>query len=188
MPPPAPTRKPKISRSPSTDHRLTDTPGLEAAFERVAGSGVPEWWSLEGPPGWGKTRLVQELYGRLAACQPEPRYWPPDLLPSASGGGALLPDAERKRVAPDPDAADRSALPSFFWWGMSCLKSNETAFQALVQDLGQFRAHEAGLERRLVCGTSRNSPGLASRNSPWDPACRLVSRLPPCHCHWAVSR
>jgi acetyl esterase len=26
----------------------------------------------------------------------------------------------------------------------------------------------------LRCGTSRNSPGLASRNSPWGPSCRLV--------------
>src|SRR5664279_6354999 len=80
---------------------------LLQAFDEVASSGTPQWWSLEAPPGWGKTRCVQELFARLAAeWQEQPAYWPPALVQPAAGdvpgdvqGGA---DATRKRVAPDP--------------------------------------------------------------------------------------
>ena len=41
---------------------------------------------LTSPPGWGKTRIVQELYERLAADQPEPRYWPA-AIDQADGAG-----------------------------------------------------------------------------------------------------
>ena len=122
---------------------------LLQAFDEVANSGTPQWWSLEAPPGWGKTRCVQELFARLAAeWQEQPAYWPPALVqPEADGvqGGA---DATRKRVAPDPAAANKNAMPVFFWWGVSCLSRPGSTFEALVNDLDQFRRHEAGLERR----------------------------------------
>ncbi|MDQ3326793.1 MAG: ATP-binding protein, partial [Actinomycetota bacterium] len=44
---------------------------LLRAFDGVAESGEPRWLSLEAAPGWGKTRLVQELYTRLAERQGE---------------------------------------------------------------------------------------------------------------------
>jgi tetratricopeptide (TPR) repeat protein len=115
----------------------------------VADSGTPQWWSLEAPPGWGKTRCVQELFARLAAeWQEQPAYWPPALVQPAAGGVQGGADATRKQVAPDPAAANKNATPVFFWWGISCLSRPGSTFEALVNDLDQFRRHEAGLERR----------------------------------------
>ena len=104
---------------------------------------------MEAPPGWGKTRCVQELFARLAAeWQEQPAYWPPALVQPAAGGVQGGADATRKRVAPDPAAVNEDAMPVFFWWGISCLSRPGSTFEALVNDLDQFRRHEAGLERR----------------------------------------
>ncbi len=54
----------------------------------------------------------------------------------------------RKRVAPDPRRTNLQATPRFFWWGVSCSDRPGTTSEALVNDLDQFRQHEAGLERR----------------------------------------
>lgn len=144
----------------SERRRLVDD--LVASFDEVADSGSPQWWSFEAAPGWGKTRLVQELYQRLAGRQEAPAYWPP----------ALVSDGEdvqntRKRVAPDPVRAQLSRTPMYFWWGVSCLSRPGSEFEALVQDLDQFARHESGLERRwreLVSRRVRWSHSLGQRS------------------------
>ena len=74
-----------------------------ADFDQVSESGTPRWWSLEGHPGWGKTRIVQEFYRRLAAeRQPGDRYWPLSLIPDdLVADGAGVSTVMRKRVYPE---------------------------------------------------------------------------------------
>ena len=55
----------------------------------------PRLVTLSGFPGWGKSRLVQELFRRLAASQSQPAYWPLEI----PGSGDEL-TARRKRLAP----------------------------------------------------------------------------------------
>ena len=47
--------------------RVAFVDSLLAHYDAVAAGEGSRWVSIEAPLGWGKTRLVQELYGRLAA-------------------------------------------------------------------------------------------------------------------------
>lgn len=49
------------------EDRLAIVDQLVAAFDAVAAGDGPRAVSIEAPLGLGKTRLVQELYARLAA-------------------------------------------------------------------------------------------------------------------------
>ena len=82
-------------------HELVER--LLADFDHISQSGTPRWWSIEERSGWGKTRIVQELYRRLAADrQSGAKYWPPSLLPQASVvKNAGLSMSMRKRVFPE---------------------------------------------------------------------------------------
>ena len=87
---------------------LTDD--LVRAFESVCDSGSPRWVSMEAPSGWGKSRIAQEFYSRLAAeFQDDGRFWPPSIL---SGVDGLGPEEQRKRVYPgliEPEAGSTPA-------------------------------------------------------------------------------
>src|SRR5450631_3473977 len=130
-------------------HRLVER--LLAEFDKVSQFGRPRWWSLEEHSGWGKTRIVQELYRRLAAQrQPGAKYWPPSLHPQApvaGGAGPLM--SMRKKVIPETLTRKREAVPQWFWWGISCAERSGTAVQALADDLTQFADHEVGLEQKI---------------------------------------
>ena len=93
-------------------HELVDR--LLAEFDRVCQSGTPQWWSIEGHSGWGKTRLIQELYRRLAAeRQSGAEYWPLSFLPEASiakNAGPLM--SMRKRVYPEQVVREHEAVRS----------------------------------------------------------------------------
>ena len=96
---------------------------------------------LRGGSGVGKSRLVQELYGLLAAEQTEPRYWPelrPDLR---APGDNLNPLAQRKIIGPETTHFSWSpeAEPSFGWWTVSC--------QRLLSEMPASTV--ANLERQL---------------------------------------
>ena len=141
---------------------------LLAEFEKVAESGTPRWCSLEAPPGWGKTRIVQEFYRRLAAeQQPGAQYWPPSLIPEGPPAKNVgLSTSMRKRVYPEQVIPEQDAVPQWFWWGIACTTRSGTPVQALADDMTQFLQHKVGLQRRwgqLVSRMARLSARLSSK-------------------------
>ena len=156
---------------------------LLAEFDQVCQSRTPRWWSLEGNSGCGKTRIVQELYRRLATeRQAGAKYWPLTFLaeaPSAKIAGPSM--SMRKRVYPEQMGPgqvgpgqvgpgqvgpEQEAVPSWFWWGISCATRSGTPIQALTDDLTQFAAHQVGLEQRwrqLASPRARRGAGLSSK-------------------------
>ena len=137
----------------------------------MAAAGVPRWVSLEAGTGWGKTRLVQEFYGVLAARGTAPAYWPPTLWSAvAQGDQGSLANVERRRNLLHPEVVrpDPGAVPNWFWWGITCGSRSGTASQALLQDLGQFEGHRAGLEarwREIVGLRTRAAKSVRSHSS-----------------------
>lgn len=128
-------------------HREALVERLRAHVEETAAARRPRLVTLEAGTGWGKTRLVQELYARLAATQPSPGYWPPTVLGAA--GGQLGLEARRKRLFPATFTPPEGAVPHWFWWGITASAHRSgTAVQALAQDLVQVEAHTPALERR----------------------------------------
>jgi predicted ATPase len=147
-------------------HELVDR--LLAEFDQVCLSRTPRWWSLEGHSGCGKTRIVQELYRRLAAKrQTGVKYWPLRFLvdpPIAKIAGSSI--SMRKRVFPENVEPEQESVPQWFWWGISCATRSGTPLQALSDDLTQFRAHQVVLEQRwrqLVSPRARHGAGLSSK-------------------------
>ncbi len=101
-------------------HRGQLVEQLRLTFEHAVASRTLAFVTVESPPGWGKTRIIQELYGQLAFRQPRPSYWPPSLDP-----------ADRKRVFPPTVTPPVGARPPWFWWGWSCHRLNgKPAFAA----------------------------------------------------------
>ncbi|NMM35066.1 MAG: ATP-binding protein, partial [Phycicoccus sp.] len=126
---------------------------LLAEFDNVSQSGTPRWWSLEEDSGWGKTRIIHELYRRLAAeRQNGAKYWSPALLPQApvakNAGSLTSLMSLRKKVIPESVAPELEAVPQWFWWGISCATRSGTPVQALAADLTQFADHQVGLDQR----------------------------------------
>jgi hypothetical protein len=124
-----------------------------AEFGRVCAEHVPSWWSLEANTGWGKTRIIQEFYARLAVAQPEPPYWPPSIL--AETGDVVT--VQRKRVHPPLSTMSADATPSWFWWGISCSSRHGRYLNALVHDLERFDERRDAIERRYRALSSRKS-------------------------------
>jgi hypothetical protein len=112
-------------------HELVER--LLADFDHVSESGTPRWWSLEEHSGWGKTRIVQELYRRLAAeRQSGAKYWPPTLLPQPPVGNNAGPSMSlRKRVLPAQVIPDHGAVPQWFWWGSHAPREAALRFRRL---------------------------------------------------------
>lgn len=77
--------------------RHAEVDRLVSLFDRARDEANPMLVVYIAPPGWGKTRIVQEFYRRLAASQPEPRYWPDSLVPEPANGASDL-TAGRKTV------------------------------------------------------------------------------------------
>ena len=125
---------------------------LERAYLRVAGTGVPEWISIEAPSGWGKSRLVHELYRRLAAThQDDGAFWPPSLagaMAAGAEGGDPGVDAVRKRTFPEQLSPATGATPAWLWWGIGCDHRYGTPLQALANDIGQIERLTGVLEQR----------------------------------------
>lgn len=86
--------------------RLVD--GLLALVDQVQALGEARWVSLEAPSGWGKTRVAQALYERLAARQTQ-AYWPATILEATAAANADDISYRRKRIFPDPARLDRAA-------------------------------------------------------------------------------
>lgn len=121
--------------------------------ERLADEIVAEWVAcredgrprlvvLVGQPGSGKTRLVQEVYARLAAeerekVKPRPPFWPARI---EIEGGTLL--AARGRITPEePFRWDSGAVQTFVWQPVRCrLGPDGSPARALVEATPVARA------------------------------------------------
>ena len=112
--------------------------GLVAVYDGVAGGRQPCWVSLEGPSGWGKTRVVHELFARLAGRQEVPRYWPAVIDDPVLG---------RKAAQPARFVRPKDAFPEFLWWGIACSNRQGLASAALAGDVVRLYAHKTYLDR-----------------------------------------
>lgn len=127
---------------------------LLRAFDETRYSSTPRFITLEAGIGWGKTRVLHELYRRLAAeRQPAAGYWPPSILGAVSEADAVslaTPEGRRKRLYPASFAPQsEGATPHWFWWGISATaRRGGRAVQALADDLTQIEAHTTALECR----------------------------------------
>ena len=118
--------------------------GLVAIYDSVLESRRSCWVSLEGPSGWGKTRVVHELFARLSGRQEEPRYWPARIDD---------PDLHRKAAQPGRFVRPKDSLPEFLWWGIACSTRRRLATAALASDIKRLAVHGVYVEaawRELV--------------------------------------
>ena len=137
------------------DSRRALVDGLADVFEEVRETCRPRWVSLEAPSGWGKTRVGQELYARLAAGQEEPRYWP-----------EVIESSVRKAVEPQEHEKPEYALPEYLWWGISCSARREQASPSLLLEGDVRRLSRHG----IYCDEAiRNLSGEPGRwkQVPW---------------------
>lgn len=141
-------------------HDLVDR--IVAAYDEVAAGGAPRWISLEAPSGWGKTRIVQEVYARLATTRQDEtgRYWPPTLTDGSAGRGDILRD--RKTVAPAEVEREAGSVPAYFWWGIGAFERSGIPSVALSQDLRQFDGHLPYLVARCKQLSRLRERGLAN--------------------------
>lgn len=167
-------------------HALVDR--LVAIVDHVAGHGTPHLVTLEAGSGWGKTRLVHELYRQLAARQQAPAYWPPSIVDALPDDQGASRDGLRKRIFPLEVTPPAGAVPDWFWWGITATAHRGGAtVQALATDLAQVDRHAAGLERawrarasthqraaRLVGGDEVADLGAAIRDEGIGKAAELV--------------
>ncbi len=119
-------------------HRRVLLEQLADDFAAVSNGEGPLLAFLEAPLGWGKTRIVHELYARLAESQEEP-YWPAsivDATPVASGDEV---SRRRKALAPAPFLVPRGAVPEWVWLAVatdpSVIARPEEAYRALAEQL-----------------------------------------------------
>ncbi|WP_165913468.1 tetratricopeptide repeat protein [Marichromatium gracile] len=145
--------------------RLVD--GLFSVLDEVKAQGETRLVSLEAPSGWGKTRVAQEFYARLAAREAESnpeRYWPASILDTIPQARLDQVGSRRKHVYPKWVERTPNALPSFFWWGIACdMRSDGTPSEALLTDLRQLETHALYLEAAWAAAVSfkeRHFPSL----------------------------
>ena len=171
---------------------------LVAEFDAVADGRGPRAISLESPLGFGKTRLVQELYGQLAARrQATGTYWPRSLdwREAAAETPPRLRHARpdllqaRKQVEPTPGwiVQGNVEIP-WLWRGISChLISAGSPMRALKDVSDQLRAHLDPLTAKLERGNRRREDALealsavldmVASSAPWTRAPRSLREDP----------
>jgi len=120
-------------------------------FEGQLGTdAAPRLVTFEAPTGWGKTRIVQEFYARIAARQAEPRYWPATIQePARPEHGGTLQGA-RKLIYPEAFAPEAGSNIEFLWWGLTATRRQAGVMpvQALAEDATQLQAHRPALKNR----------------------------------------
>lgn len=119
------------------------------SIQALIAANRPSLIAIFGEPGTGKTRVVRELYRRLAVGQ---SFWPLDLVddpPSASV------DVTRKRV--DPATVSGGDHPNFVWIGLR-LSANQDPVAQIFDVLGQL----TGQVLRFSEGLPEDAPRFAS--------------------------
>ena len=119
-------------------------------FEHVVAGKGPKVVVLSSPPGWGKTRVTQEFYRRIAARQSMPAYWPTELvddnglLGESISMNSLL--HARKLVYPREVNVPKGASMDWMWWGVLCHQRRNGEFgEAMFESVSQLDAHAAAI-------------------------------------------
>jgi hypothetical protein len=121
---------------------------LVARFDTVTRETAPAAVCLSAPMGWGKTRVIQEFYARLAQRQQTPAYWPAHIV-SADADNRL--ERERKRIVPMLDRTPPGAQMPWLWWGISCQRRQDgRLLPAALVDRAQVQTHLSPLLQRLA--------------------------------------
>ncbi|MEZ4415769.1 MAG: tetratricopeptide repeat protein [Gemmatimonadota bacterium] len=116
---------------------------LAEAYERVRVAGPSRLYALLAPTGWGKSRVVQEVYARLAAGG---AYWPPRI---SDGASSWL--HARKRVFPAPFEVPADTPIPFLWLGISCQRDQMGRELAALQYAEhQIQAHVGSMVGALA--------------------------------------
>ena len=155
------------------EDRLALVDRLVAEFDAVVAGGGPRAISLESPLGLGKTRLVQDLFGRLATGrQPKGDYWPSSLQWRESAGTGARPDLlqARKQVEPTPGWVVRGNLEiPWLWWGISChLTAAGSPMRAMKDASDQLQAHLDPLTAALQRGDRRREDAVEAMKAVFD--------------------
>ena len=129
-------------------------------FNEVNITGKPIWISLEAPSGWGKSRVVHELYKKMAEAQKDD-YWPADISDNIFGDESACIN-KRKLTSPKEINRAEGSLPSFMWWGINAYKRHGGSIDTLKHDLDQFKAHEIYLEEAWAQLSSTKDKVIAS--------------------------
>ena len=132
------------------EDRLAIVDQLVAAFDAVAAGDGPRAVSIEAPLGLGKTRLVQELFTRLAVTRQGPTpYWPPSLDHGSSRADDVL--RARKQIEPTPGwvIPGGTDIP-WLWWAIACQLSNAGHPMRAMKDASdQLRVHLDPLQAKV---------------------------------------
>lgn len=129
---------------------------LATTWRRVVDHGESHLVVLLGETGFGKTRIVQEFYRQVAAEQPVPGFWPPDLRRGSAHGQRALRES-RKRVAPPELDPPQGASASYLWLGHVVDEGSAGRVDSGLHQLA------SDLARALTLATLREPCGSASR-------------------------
>ncbi|MEU2613022.1 AAA family ATPase [Micromonospora sp. NPDC007271] len=132
--------------------RQAEVHQLEDLFDKVRATAQPHLTVLSAPPGWGKTRVVQEFYRSLAARQPQPAYWPSTLVPSVDGrtSGFVALTAERKTVRHRDIEVPPDAHIPWLWLAPASGRLGDGSPAPVLDNLtNQISRHLPHLIRRL---------------------------------------
>lgn len=120
---------------------------VESLVDATSAPAGPRLFTIAGPLGSGKSRIIQELFARLAAQQVVPAYWPSAIVTEDRSGDD--PGLARKRVAPSKFAIPPDAEIPFLWWGISCERRQSGGHSApLLQDAEQLYQHAWAIQAR----------------------------------------
>jgi tetratricopeptide (TPR) repeat protein len=133
---------------------------LVAAFEDVRDTTMPRCEVLSAPVGWGKTRLVQQLYAHLAQhSQGDPPYWPASIVADTR----IDPLHARKVVFPNVTTVPAAAEPNWLWWGVRCDEdSARNSIRCLHNAAPQLEAHADATLRRMTRRKELAAAGISA--------------------------
>jgi hypothetical protein len=133
--------------------------------------------TVEGPMGFGKTRVVQEVYARLASeYQNNPKYWPQYLTGNNTSSNELGRRLEtRGLVSPCASNTTTDAVMRWIWWGLSCrqgesgaqLSAMSSAQNQLLQHVERLSIKPVRRKRDILFGLADVAlKGIKASNSP----------------------